>query len=871
MRFTVVLSALLCLLFCSQAKAQDAPKGRIYGQIVDTISNNVNRATISLVKASDTLDVKRTLSDSAGHFNFPNLDLTTYIIQVSFQGYDVVNKYVSINDQRPDLDVGEIALQQTLNELGTVVVTAVVPITFKGDTMELNADAYATQPNATVEDLLKKLPGTEVDKNGNITNQGEAVPRVFVDGKRFFSGDPTMATQNLPKDVVDKIQIFDGKSDQAEFTGFDDGNTIKTINIVTKKDKRHGVFGKSSAAIGNDDPEFKNGLYNLNGRYFKMDGDRRFGFMGNFNNVNIGSTNNTGLNKRLRAGVTYQDQLGPKTDISTSYSYNNGHNVNQSKSFNQNLFSLDTSQLTNNSNYGINNNQGHNFEFNLETKFDSANQLRIRPNISYNTSNSSSNSTNAIDQLIGTDTTHLSSSQRSNTSSSNSYNASLGTTYRHAFHKKGRSISLDLQLSANRNKSQGRTLSNIYSYLEDQDSVTNQRYYSLNETRSIATTLAYTEPLAEHHLLQLEYSNSYRRTTSERNTYNYDSLTGGYTTANDLLTNNYENTYLSNRATLGYMYDDGALHINAGTGVQFGKMNSDNLSKNIHLAQNYVNMYPTASVSYKFEGNRRLRFTYRGRTSQPSVNDLQPVVDNSNPLHIRSGNPDLDQEFNHNFNLRFNNFNRETNQSFNVTLDGNITQHNIVSAKFRLPNGGDSTVPVNMNGFYSVGANINWSFPINSPKSNLDLSTNIRNQRRGSLIDGKPNFTTTTTLRQRIGWTTNLTEDVDINFSTDPGYNITSYTISRGSQGNYYSQSISFDGTWFTKSGWKVMSDFDYRFYAGLPAGQNTAIPIWNAGFAKAIFKDQSGEIKLSVNDILNQNKGLDFTRTDNVISRFDR
>jgi len=865
---------MMVLVTLGQSKAQDTQQpGKLSGQIVDTISNNVNRATISLLKAADTANIKRTLSDSTGHFSFSNLELTTYIMRVSFQGYDVVDRYVSVSKDNPDLNVGEITLQQTLNELGTVVVTAIVPVTLKGDTTEFNADAFGTKPNATVEDLLKKLPGVEVAKDGSVTSQGEAVPRVFVDGKRFFGSDPKLATQNLPKDVVDKIQVFDGKSDQAEFTGFDDGNTIKTINIVTKKDRREGEFGRSSAAIGNDDAEFKNGLYNINARYFRMKGDKRIGFLGNFNNVNQqmftrgdGGDNN-GLNKTISAGINYQDQITKKTELSGSYFYNNIHQVKESRSFNQNLFSKDTTLLTGSNSLGINDNQNHRFDFNLETNFDSSNRLRVRPNISFTKGSSSRTSSSDISQVLPTgDTSDVSRSDSRSTTSTNSYNASLGTTYMHAFKKKGRSVSLDLQLSANRNDNSGTTYSDIYTYEDGNDSLTNQRYSSINESKSISTTLSYTEPLAEHQLLELELNNNYRKTNSDRKTYNYDSTTGGYTDVNTFLTNLYENTYQSNRATLSYMYDDGTLHLSAGTGVQFGQLRSDNISKDIHLSQDYVNMYPTASLSYKFSKTRRLRFNYRGRTNQPSVTQLQPVVDNSNQLHITSGNPDLKQEFNHSFMLRYTNFDRENNKTFFATISADVTQHNIVNAIYRLPNGGDSTVPVNMNGFYNVSGYLNWGIPLNRPKSNLDLSTRISNQRRASLINDIHSFTYTTRLSQRISWTTNLAELFDINFSTDPTYNFASYSVNNNQDGNYYSQSFGFDGTWYSKSGWEISSDFNYTFYAGLPAGQNTAIPIWNAGITKHIFKDQAGELKLSVNDILNQNKGIDFTRTDNII-----
>lgn len=871
------LAFYILLLFCvaaTTAHGQPTPTtGKLTGQIVDTISNNVNRATISLMQASDTLNVKRTLSDSTGSFGFEHLAFNTYILRIAFQGYEVVNRYVYLSSENPDLNLGDITLQESLNELGTVIVTAVVPVTFKGDTTEFNADAFGTKPHATVEDLLKKLPGVEVGKDGSIQSQGEAVPRVFLDGKRFFGGDdPKLATQNLPKDMVDKIQVFDGKSDKAEFTGFDDGNTIKTINIVTKKDKRKGWFGKSSAGGGGEDASIKNGLYNVNARIFRMDGDKQIAFLGQLNNTNQqmfsrgGGGNNNGLTKTMAGGLNYRDMFGKKTEFSGSYFYHNLHQVVDNKSYTQKLFNDDTSQLTNQNKFTISNDQNHRFDFNVETNFDSSNKLRIRPKISFSKGDNESSSSSNIGRLIGTDTTAISQSNSKNSSQSNSYNAALESTYQHAFKKKGRSVSLEVELSANRNENTGRNFADIYTFENDLDSLTDQKYSSINDSKSVSATLSYTEPIAMHQLLELEINHAYRNTNSDRRTYNYDSTTGGYTAANEFLTNLYENTYQSSRATLSYMYNDGNLRVSAGTGVQFGKLASDNLSKDIHLTQDYVNLYPTASMSYKFSRTRRLRFNYRGRTSQPSVQQLQPVVDNSNPLNIVTGNPNLKQEFNHSLRLRYSNFDRENAKTFFATINGTLIENTISNAIYRLPNGGDSTMPVNLSGFYQVSGYLNWGFPLKTPKSNLNLSTRISNQRSASMIDNEKSYTYKTIISQRIGWTTNLTEGVDIDFSTAPTYNMTHYSVNRNQTGNYYTQSLSFDGTWFSKSGWEIGSDFDYTFYAGLPEGQNTAIPIWNASIGKLLFKDQAGEIKLSVYDLLNQNKGLSFDRSDNLI-----
>ncbi len=874
MKLFLTVSAILFCFFFSKAKAQqNISYGSINGSIIDTISHNLSFAAISLLDVKDSSVVRRALSDTSGKFSFSKIPFGLYVLRVSYQGFNVFDKEVGVSQAHPNDSLPPITLQESVDDLGTVIVTAVIPVKMNGDTTEYNADAFGVKPNAVVEDLLKKLPGVEVDEDGNITAQGEKVARIFVDGKRFFGNDPKMATQNLPTEVVEKIQVFDGKTDQSEFTGFDDGNSIKTINIVTKKNKRKGWFGKSSAAVGNDEASLNDLFYDTHARVFRFMGDRRIAFVGAFNRtfkqpfaVNIGEGQN-GLSKKISGAINYRDQFGKKTDFSGSYSYDNSNNISASQSYTQRLFQNDTTQNTTQLRTSNNSSQNHSINLNWDTKFDTLNELRVRADINFSNGDNSGTSNSFIDNTVNnTDSTAVSKTFAKNSRENNSGNASVSTTFRHRFFKPGRTISISNNLSSNSGNASGLNYSDIFSYLNDSTKYTNQLFNAHNNSRSINTTLAYTEPIALHQLIQFEINNSFSKNTSDRRTYNFDSTTMQYTLADSILTNKYENTYQSNRATLSYLYNNGVINFSAGTGVQLGNRESDNLSKNLFLTQHYVNLYPTVSFSYQISQYKRFRFNYHGRTNQPNVQQLQPVIDNSNPLNIVSGNPNLKQEFNNTFLLRYTNINKETNNTFFAMLNGSFTKNNIVNSITRLSNGGQSSIPVNLNGNYSLSGYVNWGFSIASPKSNIELSTRASNGRIASLIDGNRNYTYNTNFSQTVRWSTNLKETFDVNLSTDPSYHITTYTVNKAQNGNYYSQSISFDGTWYSNSGWEAMSKFNYIFYAGLPAGQNTSIPRWNISIAKLFFKNNSGEIKLTVNDLLNKSKGISFTRTENFI-----
>ena len=870
--------AMICCLLYSTAKAQDnSETGSLTGTIIDTISHNLDRATITLMNAADTSKIKQTLSDNQGRFSFSNLTFDTYILRVSFQGYEVMNRYVSIAKSKPNVALGDIKLQQKINDNGTVVVVAVVPITLKGDTTEYNAAAFGIKPNGTTEDLLKKLPGVEVDKNGNISSNGESVTRVFVDGKRFFGNDPKLATQNLPAEVIDKVQVFDGKSDQSEFSGFDDGTTIKTINIVTRPDRRHGWFGKSSIG-GGDELDGGKGLYDANARIAFFHGKERIMFLGQLNNINEqfftrgDQSNNNGITKTATGGINYANTFG-KTDFSGSYFYNNINTTALSVTNTQKLYS-DTSQNTNS--YQTSNNWhsniNHRINLNFDTKFDTLNELRIRPNINFTNANSNNSSETQTWHPYSDNNVDSISRTIANTSSKNNgYNGTIGITYNHKFAKKGRTATVDIQLGGSNTNASGTNMSNLYTFSNLKDSITNQQYHSTNNSKSISTTLDYTEPITQHHLIKIEYNNSLSHNTSNYATNNFNAATGAYDIVNDLLTNQYNNNYNTNRATLSYMYAAGKANLMVSDGVQFGDNYSNNLTKNYTISQHYINMYPSANFMYRFSNAKELQINYQGRTTQPSMSQLQPLENNADPMNITSGNPDLKQEFTHTLLLRYRATNRATFKSFAAFFNASYTTNNITNAIWQLSNGGDSSRPVNFGNSYNLFGYVNWSFPLS--KSIFNFATRINASRSAGLVNDTANYTTTATFQETIKWSTNLQKNWDINISTTPAYNIANYKFAGASQSpnknaNYYSQSIIFDGTWYDKKGWELASTFNYTFYRGNAPGANASIPLWTASVGKLFFKNRAGEIKLSMYDVLNQNKGISFIRSSNVISQ---
>ncbi|WP_447639821.1 MULTISPECIES: outer membrane beta-barrel protein [Chitinophagaceae] len=876
------------------ALAQDS--GRIAGKILDTTgTRGVPKIKIYLFQVKDSALYDTATTDTQGNFLFGQLVIpNTYSLTIASQGYRKIQQTISLDNNNYNKTIPNILLQPTVEELEAVVVTSVVPVKMKGDTTEFNAAAYHLKPNATAEDLLKKLPGMDVDQSGAIKSSGETVSRVYVNGKRFFGDDPKMATQNLPSDIIDKVQVFDALSDQSAFSGFDDGNRVKTINIVTKKDKNVGYFGKTFAGAGS------RGLYALGTATHRFNNDQQISLIGEANSTNQqmftfqdifgtsgggrpggsggsggpggggpggpqGASNSSGLVKTWAGGLNYRDNWGKKTQVSGSYFLNKRANDVNSLTNTQQLYSQDSTQLTNSSSYVSTSILNQRLNLNIETNFDSSNALIVRPNISFQNTRTN---TQSYSKIGWQDMDSISNTNSDLYAKNSGYNGSVDLLFQHKFGKKGRTISIGETISGSNTKGNGKTYTIIDNYQSNQIDSTNQIYNSEAKSTSFSTTLSYTEPIAQYQQLELNLNNTYTKNNSYRNTFDYDQDTRQYTFADSLLTNQYKNTYVSNRATLSYRYNYQQVNFSIGGGVQFGQQEGNNEAKNIHIKQNYTNFYPTANFNYKFSNTRNLRFNYMGRTTQPSITQLQPVEDNSNPLSITSGNPELKQSFAHSFRFLYTSFDRQKSIFMDAFLSATLTQNNIVNSITRLSNGGQYTTPINMNGNYTLNGHYGYTFPIRSPKSNLSFATDISSSKTASMINGASNFTYNHSFAERIKWTTNLTSTFDINLSTQPSYNIARYSLQPSQNANYFSQNMVVEATWYTASGWIASSNFNYTYYKGLSEGYNVSIPLLNASFAKQIFKNKAGEIKLSVYDLLNQNKSITNTRTDNAITQ---
>ena len=858
------------------------------------LKQNLKGATIAVLNIRDSSLVTYDMSEADGSFQVDNIPFGNYLCLITFSGYEEIGFKISLSPDKKVIDAGTLYLQKKTGVLEEVIVRAVA-VVIKGDTTEFNANLFKTIPNASTEDLLKKLPGVEVERDGSIKAQGETVTRILVDGKRFFGNDPKMATRNLPADIIDKIQVIDAKSDQSAFSGIDDGDRVRTINIITKKDRKKGFFGKGSAAAGN---EGRNAFAVSANR---INGDQRISFIGQSNNINnqnfsiqdfLGTMNanggggggkggggngggganvftggTTGISTTTGGGINYNDAFGKNTDVSASYFYNNIKTTNNRDRFKETFVANDSSLFNTNNLLSRYTNENHRADFEINHNFDSANSVLVRSNYSYQSTSSigQTNSYTTKGKLI-----NLSEVNSINSSNNFGYNLNNSVLLRHRFKKRGRTISVNFLQSANTNERYGINFSDNNRFTRGRDT-SDQISNTLIDGKSIGANVSYTEALDLKGTLELTYNYNKNESHSDQQTFKLDKATGLHSIEVTNLTNRFENSSVSHRGGANYRRQiNTQWNYSLGMAVSQTDLISNNLSKSTFMNQSFINLFPNLDIQYKQNRLKNFRFNYRGSTQQPSIFQLQEVVNNTNVLNIKTGNPALKQAFSNNVSLTYNFYNRKTFRNLFISVNAsalsnkianttiiNSTQDSLLVDGYYLIPGAQFTRPQNINGAYNIGSNVNYSFATKNPKINVSLTSRFNYSRDVNKFNDVKSFTHNYVIGGTVRLTMNLKEYLDLNFSSTSTYNIARYEINPKQNGNYFNQRFSVEPTITTKSGWILSNDFDYIITRGQSAGFNQSIPLWNAGLAKLFGKARLAELRITAFDILNINKSL--------------
>jgi hypothetical protein len=897
-----IITLLLILLLPFALQAQKSPAVVVKGRIYDTLSNKgLAYATVSVVNAKDSTLVSFARADSTGKFKLSSLAKGHYLLSASYVGFIPVWQSIEVKEGQ-DLELGDIAMTDLVNGGNVTVNAKRAPVTINNDTVEFNTENFKTQPNAVVEDLLKKLPGVTVDADGTVRMNGQRINRVLVNGKEFFTGDPALATRNLEADAVDKVQVFDKKSDRAEFTGVDDGQSEKAINLKLKKDRNKALFGRAIAGAGTDS------RYDAQLNMNKFNNDQQLSLIGMANNTNkqgfsisdvLNFTGELSRGMRSGGGITIRTggsggddnglpvstggpgQPGIATTIAGGLNYNDVWN-NKNTDFNASGKASDINLLTDRSTFRQNiipgsefnydskshtarDNRQQRFNSTLDHRFDSFTSIKFTPQLTMQQSDLLSTSKYTSEDINGV---MLNEGSTDNRTHSDAFDLGGNLLFRHRMKKKGRTISSTMSFLYNDSKQDGQLNTRNLYYNNGspiKDSIANQHNTRDAVSRSLGGNLIYTEPIGKRSLLEIGAYINASSGTSKRETWDYSGNSGKYDSYNQFLSNDFKNANAYGGGSVNFRTNQKKLSLTAGTSLQSTHLRSTNNSNGNVIEQTFTDMLPSANIQYRFSQTRNLSFNYSTSTVQPSTQQLQPVTDVSDPLNTYTGNPNLKRSYVQSLNINFFSTNIFRQSNFFAFLAFNKTDNAIVNSDI-IVNGLRKTIPVNTDGNYVLFANVNMGFPLKKLKSRIDVGIGANTLRNNSFVNAQKNQIANASISPNISYSYTLDGALDITGRGRWNISQARYSLQPSLNSNYLQQVYGLDMTGYMPLGIVLNTTFNYTINTGRADGYNTNIPMWNASLAKSFLKNKRGELKFSAFDLLNQNVGVNRNANQNYI-----
>ena len=898
------------VIFILSLVSLQAQTNTIKGFIQDESDKSpVRGATVSLLLQSDSSLVKTTLSDSAGYFIFTDVAVDSFIVTVDNVNYQQDASLVLMKGGEKKL--GMILLFRQGKDLANVTIVAKTPpVTQIGDTTQYNASQYKVNPDATAEDLIKKMPGITVDKSGTVTAQGDQVKKVTVDGKDFFGDDATATLKNLPAEIIDKIQVFDKLSDQAQLTGFDDGNSTKAINIITKTSTRNGQFGRVYAGYGTD------GRYTGGGNISFFNGDRRLSFVSLFNNINqqnfgtedlLGVTSSSGGNKgggnrnggnkgagggnsnnflvgqqngisaTNAFGINYGDKWSKKLEVTGSYFFNNSNTNNNQQTSNEYFIKDAPKQFYDETTQSSSKNYNHRFNLKMEYKIDSANSIIFIPSVSFQ-KNNSDNIVNGTRFYTLSDL--ISRTAYNSNRNTSGFNTNNNLLYWHGFAKKGRTISLGVGVGANHKEGDIFLESANQFFNNPGGNDTVQQYTSqLVNGTTYSGNIAYTEPIGKKGQLQINYSPSVSKNKSDQQVYQFNTISDKYNLFDSSLSNRFDNTVTSHTGGMTFRIGDKNNMFAAGLSYKYTTLNSDQLFPlPTTVNKSFNNLLPNLMWRKKISAKSSLNIMYRANTSTPSISQLQNVINNTNPLFLTAGNPDLKQQTTNTLTGRYTYTNTSKGSSFfaniflqqadNYIANGSYiaVRDSVLNSSIILNRGSQLTKPINLDGYTSLRSFLTFAMPLKFMKSNVNINAGFTWSKIPGIINYNKSVTNNYAYSTGAVVSSNISEYIDFTVSYNASFNVAKNAVQSQANNNYTIQNAGVQLNLLSKKGWFIQNDVNHQSYSGLSAGFNQSYWLWNTAIGKKFLKKQAGELKLSVFDLLKQNRSITRTVTESYI-----
>ncbi|HSF56411.1 MAG TPA: outer membrane beta-barrel protein [Algoriphagus sp.] len=838
-------------------------------------------ANILLLSVSDSSQVYGTISEMDGEFEMTNVREGNYLFKIQYLGYKNVFKTIEVNS---NYDLGTLSIQEEATALGEVVVsTRRSTGTQKSDTTMYNADAFKTMKDASAQVLIEKLPGV-VSEGGALQAQGENIGQILVDGKPFFGTDVQAALQNLPAEVIQSIEIFDQKSEQSQLSGFDDGERIKTINIITKANRRKGQFGKTTAGYGTDD------RYLIGASINAFDEDQRITFTGLSNNVNMlnyTSDANTQSDGRPQEGIVttnilglnYTDLWAEKIKVTGSYTYSKRENVGIVDKFREFVTTDESNQQYTETARDVRINNQHQANLRLEYNPNERNRILYIPRFSAESSTENSSffgettdGTNLINQVNNLKTGQY-----------QEYDFFNRLIYGHQFKKPGRSITFKGILHNGwDNDESDRKARNIYFEEEGQRNENiDQRTTRERQGNRWEAGVSFTEALGKNGQLEAEYEVGNRGNNSDQLIFNVEGgdFESGNMMLDTALSNAFQSDYLTQEFEIGYQYSNEKLRMQ--TEVQYQDANLDNKQKfpqPFDLERKFTAVLPTVRFEYKFSGNTNLQLDFDTRTNEPQVRQLQPVIDNTNPLQLSTGNPDLGQSYSKELRLRFRSQNPDTDKSWFLFAQSSLADNYISNSTFIasepteiqdgiiLEKGSQLNKPVNLDGYWDMRSWLSYGMPLDFMKSKLNLNAGAGITRRPGQVNDQIGFNNSQRLNTGFSINSSISDQIDFNIWSRSSFNRVENTLNPSLDDKFFQQRFRVNFNWIMFAGIIYRLDLNHQINSGLSEGFDNNFSLINMSLGKKIFKNQRGEVSMMVYDLLGQNANVRRNITETYI-----
>lgn len=892
----------------------------IAGKITNEQNEPLIGAHVVLFTRADTLLIRGAASDTQGAFALDRIPPGNYHLTVSYMGYQTTLIPIALDDQ--DISGLHIQIVEDAHEMEAIEITARAdPMAMRGDTTVYTAAAFPVHSDALAEDLIRRMPGFTI-QDGRLFAQGEQVQQVLVDGEEFFGNDPAIALRNLPAEIIRQIEVFDQASDQAAFTGFDDGQSIRTVNIITRSGIRQGQFGQLNASLGYDDYYLGGGSINL------FSGNRRISILGLTNNINqvnfsgdllsgvaeaaatvrsrgsgpgggMGGGGGTGvgggsgdwsgpdntrdfligessgINTTRSLGINYVDRWGDAWRVSGSYFLNSISNTNElelEREFLDPSLDSDFYHETSSSSAEAWN---HRIQARVEVEIDELRSLVLRPRLSFNTDDSFQKldafTAGSTPGDLLNETNYLYDRERS------SYDLNNSLLYRRRFDTQGRTFSLNVTTRANRSTSdQLHTGESLFHYPAERLAIEHQLTDQLSDDRSFGAFFQYTEPLGERTQIMFSYRPSIDLSTSDRDVWRSDTQDATSIQPDPQRSSQYETTEVSHRPGVGYRIRGEGWNLNTSLEWQYTELDgTQSTPYEAMTSRTFSSLIPRANLMVRFSDSSRLRFMYTMQSRTPSAAQLQDVIDTTDPLLLTGGNPQLTEQYVHRVNMRYESIQPEKQSSFLAFLQVNYTRDYIGNSTFQpvadtllagdvlLSRGSRLITPEQVGDAWNVRSLVNYSLPVAPLRSNLNLNTGINLSQTPSLLNGARNHSYQTGIDGGTNLISTISREIDFTLGYTGSYQFVRNSVRTDLNNDYYMGRATARVHVLPLEWLVVTTDLNIRHYEGLSDAFAPDTWYWNASVGYRFLSDRSARLTLSVVDILAQNRNVTRTATD--------